>query len=61
MPWITAEDCTGCGICVEECMVDAITMENEKAEINIDECIRCGKCLDACPMNLQPGSLSVGY
>ncbi len=49
MPWIDKDKCTGCGICVEECMVDAITMENEKAEINIDECIRCGKCHEVCP------------
>ncbi len=49
MPWVDANKCTGCGICVEKCPVDAITMEDEKAKINMDECIRCGICHDICP------------
>jgi len=49
MPWIKQEDCTGCGACVEECPVDAISMDNEKADIDMDNCIRCGKCHGICP------------
>jgi len=49
MPWVKQEDCIGCGICVEECPVDAISLENEKAYINMEECIRCGKCHENCP------------
>jgi len=49
MPWVDKDKCSGCGICVEECPVDAILMENEVAEINMDDCIRCGKCHDVCP------------
>lgn len=49
MPWVDENECTACGFCVEECPVDAISMENEKAEINMDECIRCGKCHEVCP------------
>ena len=49
MPWVKQEDCVGCGICVEECPVDAISMEDEKAKIDMDECIRCGTCHDVCP------------
>jgi len=49
MPWIDKNKCVGCGICVEECPVDAILMENEVAEINMNDCIRCGKCHDVCP------------
>lgn len=26
-------------------------MEDEKAEINMDECIRCGVCHDVCPQD----------
>ncbi len=51
MPWVKQEDCVGCGICVEECPVDAISIENEKAYITMEECIRCGKCHDVCPQN----------
>ena len=49
MPWVKEEDCVGCGICVEECPVDAISMENEKAQIDMALCIRCGTCHDVCP------------
>ena len=49
MPWIKQEDCNGCGSCVEECPVDAISMENGKASIDMESCIRCGKCHDVCP------------
>jgi len=49
MPWVDKDKCSGCGICVEECPVDTILMENEVAEINMDDCIHCGKCHDICP------------
>jgi ferredoxin len=49
MPWVDVDKCTGCGICVEKCPVDTITMEDEKAKINMNECIRCGICHDVCP------------
>jgi len=50
MPWINEDMCVGCGVCVDECPVDAITLkEDEKAIINEDECIRCGRCHDVCP------------
>jgi len=49
MPWINQEACVGCGICVDVCPVDAISMEGQKAVITMDECIRCGRCHSACP------------
>ena len=62
MPWVDEEKCTGCGICVEECPVDVISlsagqagMEGEKAEINMDECIHCGVCRDVCPQEATSG------
>ena len=33
MPWVAKDMCIGCGICVEECPVDAIVMEDDVAEI----------------------------
>lgn len=50
MPWVNREMCTGCGTCVEECPVGAMSLEeNVGAVINDEECIRCGKCHDVCP------------
>jgi len=49
MPWVNEEMCTACGICVDECPVGAMSMQNDVAHITNDECIRCGHCHDACP------------
>ena len=50
MPWVNAELCTGCGICVNECPVGVIELKVDGfAEINEVECIRCGRCHDVCP------------
>ena len=49
MPWVDEEKCVACGVCVEECPVNAITMENQTARINMEECIKCGLCHEVCP------------
>ena len=49
MPWINQNKCTGCKLCIKECPVDAIFMQDEKVKIDMDKCIRCGKCHDICP------------
>ena len=49
MPWVNKNKCTGCGLCVRQCPVNAISMKEGKAEIDMDKCIRCGKCHDICP------------
>ena len=49
MPWVDEGKCTGCKICVEKCPVDVISMENEKANINMQGCIHCGTCHSVCP------------
>ncbi|MBN1999927.1 4Fe-4S binding protein [candidate division KSB1 bacterium] len=51
MPWIDQETCTGCGICVNECPVDAISINIISAEIDMAGCIRCGICHDICPQD----------
>jgi len=45
---VTADDCTGCEVCLERCPMDAITV-NEVAVVNLDRCIGCGACAYACP------------
>ena len=39
--------CTGCSLCKNVCMYDAIEIINGKAVIN-DNCVFCGACIDAC-------------
>jgi ferredoxin len=48
MPWIKEEDCIACGVCVAECPVEAISLEDDAAQIDDQECIRCGRCHDVC-------------
>jgi len=48
MPWVNKEMCTGCGICIDECYVGAISMDEDIAFIDEDNCIRCGVCHDVC-------------
>jgi Fe-S-cluster-containing hydrogenase component 2 len=46
---VDKEKCTGCESCVGECPSEAITMTDEKADVNLDVCVDCGVCADACP------------
>lgn len=46
---VNGDECTACGVCVDACSVDAITME-DVAKIDSDLCIDCGLCVDECPV-----------
>ena len=37
--------CTGCETCVEECPVEAISMDGDVAKVDEE----CGLCVEACP------------
>jgi uncharacterized Fe-S center protein len=52
MLWVDKNECVDCSICVEGCPVDTIYMDNEHAEINMDNCIHCGICHDLYPENV---------
>ena len=49
MPWVKQEMCTGCSVCVDECPVGAMSVDDGKASIDEKNCIRCGRCHDVCP------------
>ncbi|QYZ78367.1 4Fe-4S dicluster domain-containing protein [Methanofollis formosanus] len=46
---VDADLCVGCETCVDECPVEAITMEDGIAVIDKDLCTDCGTCVDVCP------------
>lgn len=46
---IDKQKCTGCGACVDVCPVEAIKLEDEKANVDEDTCVECGQCIDECP------------
>jgi Pyruvate/2-oxoacid:ferredoxin oxidoreductase delta subunit len=49
-PRINKNKCTGCGICVFHCGVDALalTSSGEKAKL-VDHCVDCFICEAVCP------------
>jgi NADH-quinone oxidoreductase subunit F len=49
---IDEEKCPGCGLCVKECPVEAITDMGKKKPVVLDQekCIKCGSCYDVCKL-----------
>lgn len=49
--YVVTETCRGCLAhrCVQSCPVDAISIINNKANIDYKKCIECGKCKSNCP------------
>jgi len=44
-----ADECSGCGECVDICPVDAVKIENDIPFVDLDWCIGCGLCVKKCP------------
>ena len=45
----TPEICDGCGVCLDRCQMEALTLEDEQVILNSDRCIGCGLCVSTCP------------
>lgn len=62
MPKIIEDSCKGCGICVDACQNNAITIENKKATINKTLCLDCELCVTSCPNGaIMPDRYGRGY
>ncbi|MGB2805609.1 MAG: 4Fe-4S binding protein [Candidatus Zixiibacteriota bacterium] len=46
---IDADECTGCGACVERCQVNAVSENDEVTVVDQKACIGCGLCVTGCP------------
>lgn len=45
---VKADECTGCGLCVDRCQVDAIQLRDSIAVVDVHKCIGCGLCVTGC-------------
>ena len=47
---INEDLCIGCGVCIQCCSNDALTLNKEKVQVN-ENCGLCGICVSNCPQN----------
>ena len=45
---VDPELCTACGVCIDECPVGAIEL-NDVAEVDEELCTECETCVEVCP------------
>lgn len=45
---IDADLCTGCGLCVKRCQMEAIVACGKTFQVDLDYCIGCGICVTRC-------------
>ena len=50
-PEVFENTCISCGLCVDACPQDAMTLVGGKAVIDMDKCTACGECVTVCPVS----------
>lgn len=51
-PRMVGDNCTACGICIEACSQEAISLsDQDQAVIDYETCIGCGQCVALCRFN----------
>jgi electron transfer flavoprotein alpha subunit len=51
LPKVNTDLCIGCGICIDICPMNAISLVDGKAFIDPDQCGNCRVCKSECPMH----------
>lgn len=56
--------CSGCGLCIEKCPIDAISFVNGETVVDVNWCLGCGVCVHfckttACSMHARPEKMDV--
>lgn len=41
--------CTGCGLCLDRCQMEALALVDGQVALDLDRCIGCGLCVTTCP------------
>jgi len=50
-PAIDADECTGCGLCVDVCEQEVLDLVDDVCSIvSLDKCVGCGDCSEECPV-----------
>jgi electron transport complex protein RnfB len=49
-PKVDANNCIGCGACINTCPMNAISLGNNVAKIDETICRNCRKCVKVCPV-----------
>ncbi len=58
---LSAEKCTGCGMCLEVCPHAVFALEERNARIvDRDACMECGACQQNCPVGAVTVRAAVG-
>ena len=60
------DECSGCGVCIDRCQMDALSLDGAMLVRNAERCIGCGLCISVCPtealkLELRKGALVPPY
>jgi len=50
MSYVITSECIACGVCVDDCPVEAISEKEDTYVIHPELCTDCGNCAENCPV-----------
>jgi ferredoxin len=46
---VRTESCSGCGVCLDRCQMEALRLDNGAVVADLGRCVGCGLCVTTCP------------